>query len=409
MRVLVISTHFPPERRGGYELQCRGFVDHLRRHGHRVQVLTGTDLPRFPATPARTSLAAAWRAERRAAAVLRARLRAFSPDAVAFWRLGELSMSLVQRVREAGIPAVGMVCDPWMVDGPARDPWARRHGMPAPAGAARWLFVSAALLRQVRAAGLDPGPAEVVPWGVELSRLPLAAPRPPAGRLLYAGRLSPLKGVDLALRALARLPGARLEVLGGGEAGYEQELRALAGALGIADRVAFRGPRSRAEVANAYARADAVLFPVRWEEPFGSVPLEAMARGTPVVATATGGSAEFLLHERTALIVPPEDPEAIAAAVTRLEADPALRGRLRAAGRRMAERYPAERSHERVRLVLEEAAAAGRVPAAARRTSRSRSAWRSNENSARTASARAAAAPVAASARSEPASSSASS
>lgn len=64
----------------------------------------------------------------------------------------------------------------------------------------------------------------------------------------------------------------------------------------------------------------------------------------------------FLHHERTALVVPPDDPRAIAAAVMRLRGDPELRGRLRTAGRAAAERYPAERSHERVCAALEAAA-----------------------------------------------------
>jgi glycosyltransferase involved in cell wall biosynthesis len=276
-----------------------------------------------------------------------------------------MSMSLVDRVVRAGLPAVGMVCDPWMVEGPRRDPWARRSGPPSFAGV-RWLFVSRALRDRVRAAGVDVGDAEVVPWGVDLEALPLAPERPVGRRVLYAGRLSRLKGVDLAVRALAGLPGTTLEVVGAGDPDYVRELRELAEELCVAPRVVFAGARSRPEVAAAYARADAVLFPVRWEEPFGAVPLEAMARGTPVVATATGGSAEFLLPDRTALVVPPEDPAAIAAAVRRLEDDRALHASLREAGRRMAERYPAGRSHATVLRALEEVAATARRKADSR-------------------------------------------
>jgi glycogen synthase len=365
VRALCLSTDFPPFSRGGYELQCHGFVEHLRHDGHEVRVITGRELPRFPVVPRPTSLPAARRAERRAARVLHRHLRGFRPDAVCLWRLGELSVSLVSRIVRAGVPAIGMVCDAWMVHGPRRDPWARHAGRPSFAGV-RWLFVSHALRRQVLAAGVDPGVSDVVPWGVDLAALPLAPERATGRRLLYAGRLSPLKGVDLAVRALARLSDTSLEVIGEGEADYVRDLHDLATRLGVRSRTLFRGPLPPAEVAGAYARADAVLFPVRWDEPFGAIPLEAMARGTPVIATATGGSAEFLLADRTAVVVPPEDPDAIAAAVRRLAADPALRASLRAAGRRMAERYPAERSHARVVRALEEAAG-GRSPATASR------------------------------------------
>jgi glycosyltransferase involved in cell wall biosynthesis len=135
-----------------------------------------------------------------------------------------------------------------------------------------------------------------------------------------------------------------------------RRLSDLAQALGVASRLRFHGPKSRDAVAAAYGAADALLFPVRWAEPFGAVPLEALACGTPVVATGTGGTAEYLRPERNALIVPPEDPQAVAAAVTRLRADAGLRQRLRSTGRITAERYPAELSHQRLREALEAAA-----------------------------------------------------
>ena len=360
MRVLCVSTDYPPAAAGGYELQCHAFVDHLRRHGHEPAVLAGAGpdmgdpsvrrlLPRFRITPRRVPFAQAARDERRSATVLRQALRR-RPDVVCFWRLGELSMSLVERVRRAGLPAVGMVCDPWMVEGPRRDPWCTRR-VPRFDDAAQWLFVSAALRGQVAATGIGVGDAPLVSWGVDLPRLRLAPDRPWRGRLLYVGRLSRLKGVDVAIRALAHLPDATLDIMGTGP--EEVRLRALAAELGARRRVRFRGWCDPERVIAAYGTADAVLVPARWQEPFGAVPLEAGARGTPVISTATGGMKAFLHHERTALVVPPDDPRAIAAAVMRLRGDPELRGRLRTAGRAAAERYPAERSHERVCAALE--------------------------------------------------------
>ena len=368
MRVLCVSTDYPPHREGGYELKCASFVDHLRRQGHDVRVLaasgTGTtaepgdgvhrDLVRFPVCPRPTSAVAAWHGERRNAAALTRHLRAFRPDVVSWWRLGELSMSLVAR---AEAPSVGVVCDPWMLDGPRRDPWARRRGAGFRA-AGRWLFVSSDLRRRVLAGGVALARSEVVGDGIELDRFPLAPERPWTGRLLYAGRLSPLKGVDVAVRALARLPaGTTLDIVGTGDPGYEAELRRLVAALGVGERVRMHGPRPPASIARVMADADAVLFPVRWAEPWGRVPLEAMATGRPVVATGLGGSAEHLRHEDNALLVAPDDPGALAAAVARLATDPALRARLRQAGRATAERHPIGRAHEAARVALEEEAA----------------------------------------------------
>src|SRR5689334_5009168 len=84
----------------------------------------------------------------------------------------------------------------------------------------------------------------------------------------------------------------------------------------------MRGPCRPGSMAAVLAGADAVLFPVRWAEPWGRVAIEAMATGRPVVATGRGGSAEYLRHEHNALVVAPDDAAALAAAVARLAAGP---------------------------------------------------------------------------------------
>jgi glycosyltransferase involved in cell wall biosynthesis len=106
-----------------------------------------------------------------------------------------------------------------------------------------------------------------------------------------------------------------------------------------------------------YAESDAVVFPVLWEEPWGLVPLEAMAVGVPVVATGRGGSGEFLRDGENSLIyAPAEDPEALAAAVGRLAGNAKLRNRLREAGFATAARISEERFTEAVLEAHERAA-----------------------------------------------------
>jgi glycosyltransferase involved in cell wall biosynthesis len=186
VRVLVLSTDFPPHRAGGYELHCAMAVEHLRAHGHDVHVLTSAreggapdadpqvrrTLTRFAPEPAAAWTARdAWGAELRNAAALELALHEVRPDVVSAWRLGELSMSLVERVHRAGVPLVGMVCDPWMLDGPDRDPWSRLRGhRPAFGAAGRWLFVSDALRREVTAR-VDLPVTAVVHAGIRLDRL----------------------------------------------------------------------------------------------------------------------------------------------------------------------------------------------------------------------------------------------
>ena len=104
--------------------------------------------------------------------------------------------------------------------------------------------------------------------------------------------------------------------------------------------------------------ADALLFCVQWEEPWGLVPLEAMASGALVVATGSGGSGEYLRHEENCLVYSPrDDPAAVAAAVARLAGDARLRARLRAGGRETVDRFSESGFNDEVMAIVERAAA----------------------------------------------------
>ena len=156
-----------------------------------------------------------------------------------------------------------------------------------------------------------------------------AAPRlTPDGvfRVGIVGRLKPIKGHDVLLRALARPgtpPAIRLYVFGEGP--LEPSLRALGAELDLGDRVTFLGFR---ENMPGYLRQlDAMAMPSRHEGiPYAA--LEAMAMGVPLVASDVGGLHEILEHEADALLVPPEDPAALADAIARLHDDGDLRARL---------------------------------------------------------------------------------
>jgi glycosyltransferase involved in cell wall biosynthesis len=133
--------------------------------------------------------------------------------------------------------------------------------------------------------------------------------------LAYVGRLDERKGVHLAIDALRHLPpGASLTVAGTGDDEYVASLRARAHGLDVR----FVGAKSRAELRDVYAAADVVVFPVQWNEPWGLVPLEAMGVGRPVVASGTGGSAEYLRDGENCILYSPIDSaEALADGVRR--------------------------------------------------------------------------------------------
>jgi glycosyltransferase involved in cell wall biosynthesis len=167
---------------------------------------------------------------------------------------------------------------------------------------------------------------------------PAALPAPPgAPRLLALGRLHPNKGFDVLLRALARLPGVHLSLAGEGP--ERAALERLAREAGIADRTAFLGWR---QDTGALLRAcDVFVCPSR-HEPLGNVVLEAWSAARPVVASAVHGPVELIREGETGLLVPKEDPGALAAAIAGLLAEPARAARLGAAGRAEFERAHAE-------------------------------------------------------------------
>lgn len=161
------------------------------------------------------------------------------------------------------------------------------------------------------------------------------APAREEGLVVCPGRFHPSKGQDVLLRALPavreRFPGARLEFLGGGPT--LEECRRLAEELGVEAAVTFRGTVPRDEVARRLAAAAVAAVPSR-SEAFGMVNVEAMAVGTPVVASRAGGIPEVVRDGEEGRLVPPGDPAALAAALSDLLAAGELRRRLGAGGRR---------------------------------------------------------------------------
>jgi glycosyltransferase involved in cell wall biosynthesis len=117
---------------------------------------------------------------------------------------------------------------------------------------------------------------------------------------------------------------------------YRYALEDVARRVGVADRVTI-STGNRRELRAEYLAADAVIFPSEWDEPFGLVPVEAMACAVPVLGTGTGGSGEFLIDGRTSLRFRPGDPKSLVQALERLAAAPELRARLVDDGIRLAE------------------------------------------------------------------------
>ncbi|HEY1567453.1 MAG TPA: glycosyltransferase [Solirubrobacteraceae bacterium] len=407
LRILSVGNMYPPHHQGGYELVWQSANRRARAEGHEVRVLTSVHRDRAVSagdepdvhrtlrwywdwerhTFPRLSLAARVGIERANGRELDRHLREFRPDVVAWWSMGHMSLSLVERVRRASIPAVFSVHNDWLVYGPKADQWTRffmgrsatlataadrllripTHFEPAQAGPA--LFNSAYTLRAARAAGVRLGAAEIIHPGIAAAHLDPLAERPWGWRMVYVGRIDRGKGIDTAVAALAHLPEeARLDIHGKGDATHARELMAQAHRLGVGGRVRVGPFRSGSALRAAYETADVVVFPVRWQEPWGLVPLEAMGLGRPVVSTASGGTAEFVRDEENALVIAPDDPVGLAAAVERLAADPGLRRTLCAGGRVTASRHTSVEFDRRTVAAIVAAARARPRPGRVRRS-----------------------------------------
>ena len=195
--------------------------------------------------------------------------------------------------------------------------------------------------------GADLRRIAVAPCGVDLGLFRPdgpAEPRP-AGRhrMLVVSRLVERKGIGNAITALAGVPEAELVVAGGPPADRldgDREARRLAGLatrLGVADRVQLRGRVGQRDLPALYRSADLVVC-VPWYEPFGIVPLEAMACGAPVVASAVGGLVDSVVDGVTGVHVAPRRPDLLGPVLSALLADKAKRAALGAAGARRARR-----------------------------------------------------------------------
>lgn len=185
---------------------------------------------------------------------------------------------------------------------------------------------------------VPPERLQIIPNGVDLAAAMQAAAMPPDASLppayfLYVGKIAAHKGGDL-LPAIARaLPPDAPPIIVFGDGPEEAAIRAFDPA---GERIRLLGVRPNAAVLAAMAHATALIAPARWNEPLSRKDLEALATGCPLVATATGGTAEIVVDGETGFLVPRDDVQAMAARLTQLARNPATRARMAAASQQRA-------------------------------------------------------------------------
>jgi len=223
------------------------------------------------------------------------------------------------------------------------------------------ICVSHYIKEALTAMGLPLSDAAVIHGGTDVERFqPNPGQAHTDGRslsLLYAGQLAGHKGVATAIEALARLahgyPGLRLTLVGSGHRDYEAHLLTLAQMAGLQDRVVFRGSVPREQMPQVLAEHDVLIFPSTGPEALPRMVQEGMAAGLVVVGTTTGGTGEILVDGENGLTFAPEDAQGLARQIERLVHDPALRGRLAAAGRRtVQEKFTLERMVNEIEAYL---------------------------------------------------------
>lgn len=195
-----------------------------------------------------------------------------------------------------------------------------------------------------------PNPTPTVPELPAQAELRAKLGAPDGPLLAFAGRLTAQKALRVALEAVAANPGVSL--LLAGEGPERAELEGVIRELGIGDRVRFLGPLARQGVLELFRAADASILSSSWEN-FPHTVVEALAVGTPVLATSAGGVAEVVQHEVNGLVVPVGDTAGLAGAVRRYFADDALRARLRAAAVASVVEYGPEPVFGKLEAILE--------------------------------------------------------
>lgn len=356
---------------GGQNVHVAALATALARRGHEVTVFTRRDsaqapdaVPLAPGVTVRHVPAGPFRPLPKDdllpcmpafADWLAARWREQPPDVAHahFWMSGIAALWAAARSPVPVVQtfhALGRVKRRWQAEADTSPP--ERPGVEATVARQATAIIATCTdeVSELAAYGARPEAMYVVPCGVDVDRFQpgpdtgTGAARSPA-RVLSLGRLVPRKGNDTLIAAIAGVPGAELVIAGGPDPGQLHgdpevaRLSQVAEECGAADRVRFTGRVPHEDVPALLRSADVVVS-VPWYEPFGIVPVEAMACGKAVVVSAVGGHLDTVEDGVTGRRVPPRDRAALTAALTQLLSDPGLRRKLGSAGAaRAAGRY----------------------------------------------------------------------
>ena len=416
MRILFVSSQYPPYELGGYEQLCHEVTRELLARGHAVSVLTSrygvqseeearsgnvtrtlrltADLHYYKPLDFFFKLP---RQEKENLAELKNAIDVFKPDVVMFWGMFAMSHNLPYWA-EQWMPGrvTYYMASYWPTDedlhlaywkSPANRPVTellkrflrtfalarlKRQGYPPRLKFDHVICCSEYVRDTLVNAGKFPPRASVVYAGADpapfqnLAQKKKSTKTGHVTRFLYFGRLVPDKGVHTAIEALGLLAQkgfadrVELTVLGDGHPEYKKYLQQRVTDLGIENIVHFSGKVAREEIPAMLKDFDVFLFTSTWPEPFGRTIVEAMMAGLVVIGSNVGGSREIFRHYDKKMLFEPEDAQGLADRIARILSDPELGRRLVNVGRKLAsERFTIQQMTNGIELFLKQIGPAG--------------------------------------------------
>lgn len=365
MKILVLADRYPPYYEGAYELNCHDVTEGLIARGHQVTVLTSTfgidnqtldgHVYRLMYPLSRHQHGRLQRRWIQLKQLFQARQnynfaqrlsKEINPDLAFLWHLKGASILAILALQDLGIPTVFRIGSHWLiqdkgiyVDDQSRSKKWYRSGL---IGFRRFedlkidaaIIVSETLKQSYQEAGFDVENMIVIPSGIPeeyIAKLTSVHRSPnELFRMLYVGRLDALKGTHVAVRAVEHLVNVRgyhnvrLGLIGNGRPEYIAELKRLTEASDLQNFVRFNGFLPRSQLMKFYSESDVLLFPTPKWEGLPMTIIEAMAQGVPAIASDIGGPIDIIDPGRNGLLVPPDDPVELAAAIERVIQEPSL-------------------------------------------------------------------------------------
>ena len=343
MKILVLTNLYPPQILGGYERSIADFARLLQQRGHQLLVLTSDTttffsrhLSPYPDPPVERCLLLSgqwhpdrgpeWLPDHQIAAIkhqnsqtLQQHLDTFQPDVCLVGNATFLPVELLEQVLATRIAIAHYVMNAQPGYLPSQTPQSPFY---------RYLTCSDWVAQALQQQGYPAATAQTVYPGAALEAF-YQAELPPRDRLriAYASLVMHYKGADVLVEALCLLQAAGIAftaTIAGGTLYPEfvQALQQYIEAEGFQDCVQFPGALSRQELCELYQHCNVLVFPSRFEEPFGISQVEAMAAGLTLITSGTGGSHEVVEHGQDGLIFETENPLDLAECLSSLPADP---------------------------------------------------------------------------------------